>query len=247
MSSIKHLLMIFTLLYVAGCTLNSTAQSDGTTSDSEPENGSAEYAGPTEGMVDAVDCSEAPSTAQEHEGVTLTSDRFGNQRSACHFSGDGSFLRVDRDINPEAMPELTITLWARQTEELDSGRYQVISHDDSGFDRSMGLDHRGEQDFGWSAFAGSAEVIGGQEPTPGQWVMMTVTYDESTETATLYVDDRQVSQSNEATLGSGHDYIHIGANPDYGEHFPGDIDDIRIYDRALSDSEVRQLYEATSP
>jgi len=39
---------------------------------------------------------------------------------------------------------------------------------------------------------------------------------------------------------------HIGTHQAVANFFKGDIDDIRIYNRALSDSEIQQLYQPTS-
>jgi hypothetical protein len=39
--------------------------------------------------------------------------------------------------------------------------------------------------------------------------------------------------------------MNIGRNPGFGEYFPGLIDDVRVYNRALSDSEIKALYDAT--
>ena len=44
-----------------------------------------------------------------------------------------------------------------------------------------------------------------------------------------------------AELGTGHDYLYVGANPSYGENFIGDIDEVRVYDQILSEAQLQSL------
>jgi hypothetical protein len=43
-------------------------------------------------------------------------------------------------------------------------------------------------------------------------------------------------------LGQGHEYFNIGSGPTFGEYFSGVIDEVRIYNRALSSDQVQSLY-----
>ena len=55
-----------------------------------------------------------------------------------------------------------------------------------------------------------------------------------------YGNDNRFEEAG--TLGFGWDTFRVGSNPSYGEYFQGSIDEVRIYDHALSDSEISQLY-----
>ncbi len=233
---LRHVLIVFFCIGLVGCDSKSAENKGGGSADKLPE-----------GVVELLDFTVVPTSSSEANGVTLTADRFGTPDAAFHFNGQKSFLRVEQDINPEPVPELTLTLWTRPTGELKPGVFQVISHDDGGFDRTMGLDTRSEQGFGWSAFAGNKGPIGGEKATVDEWIMLTTVYDQPNKTVRLYVNDRQISINEEATLGAGNDYLHLGGNPGHGEHYQGDVDDVRIYHRALSTAEVKKLYKATKP
>jgi hypothetical protein len=52
--------------------------------------------------------------------------------------------------------------------------------------------------------------------------------------------DNQVL-SGTGILGNGLDYIHIGGNPTYGEYFEGYIDNVFIFDWALSPKEINYI------
>ena len=46
---------------------------------------------------------------------------------------------------------------------------------------------------------------------------------------------------------SGNTNLQFGRRPGGSIHFGGELDDIRIYDRSLSDSEVEDLYDLEKP
>ncbi len=52
----------------------------------------------------------------------------------------------------------------------------------------------------------------------------------------LYVDGNTWSESG--NLGSGYEYINIGKNPRFGGYFKGTIDDVFIYEGALTANEL---------
>ncbi len=170
-------------------------------------------------------------------GAVLTADRFGKENSAYEFNGMDNYILIPVNINPEEMPELTLVAWANTSES--SPIRQVISHDDGGFDRSLGIDDRGGGQ-GWSAFCGSGEVLGFQQVTDGKWVFVAAVYNQIDSTIKLYVDD--AVYESRGFCGTGHDSTYIGMNPSYGEYFAGMIDDVIIYNRALSKEEIKKLY-----
>jgi hypothetical protein len=170
-------------------------------------------------------------------GAVTTPDKFGNSNSAYFFDGVNDYIGVAVDINPSAMPQMTLVAWAR----ADNGTpvRQVVSHDNGAFDRSMGIDYRGGG-TGWSVFSGSGSVLGVHPVTLGEWVFLAVVYDQNAGTVALRVNDTTYQEAG--NLGSGYKTFRIGSNPDYEEYFQGAIDEVRIYDHALSNSQLNQLY-----
>lgn len=170
-------------------------------------------------------------------GTTSTADKFGNNNRAYLFDGVNDYIEAPVDINPSAMPQMTIVAWAR----ADGGSpvKQVVSHDNGAFDRSLGIDYRGGG-TGWSVFSGSGSVLGFHPVTLGEWVFLAAVYDQNAGTVKLRVNNTIYEESG--NLGSGHITFRIGSNPSYGEYFQGSIDEVRVYNHALTNSELSQLY-----
>lgn len=176
-------------------------------------------------------------------GAALTEDIFREPNSAYSFDGTSDYISIPVDINPELMPQLTMTAWARADNDPPKSWpvMQVISHDNGGYDRSFGIDFRGGG-AGWSAFSGSGGVLGYHPVEIGKWVFLAVVYDQDAETVTLHVNGSKYKEKGR--LGSGYNYCFIGDNPipHMSEYFAGVIDELRIYNRALSEDEIEVLY-----
>jgi hypothetical protein len=92
---------------------------------------------------------------------------------------------------------------------------------------------------GGGTFGGVTQHADGQDPDPvGRWSHLAVTYDGGV--VRLYVNGSEVSsRSTTGTIRKTPDPLWIGGNQPYGEYFDGEIDDVRVYDRALEPAEIR--------
>ena len=91
---------------------------------------------------------------------------------------------------------------------------------------------------GGGTFSGStAHADGVASEPPGRWSHLALTYDGRR--LTMYVDGRRVSSlaATGSILRTSHP-LWIGGNRPYGEYFHGTIDEVRVYDRALSPAGV---------
>ncbi|MFE6622871.1 family 43 glycosylhydrolase [Streptomyces sp. NPDC057740] len=97
----------------------------------------------------------------------------------------------------------------------------------------------------WSA---ESKLTAGRQLTPGEWQHVTVTLDGTTGTMVLYVDGIEAARTT-TTIKPSELY---DANKDYSgyigrslysadPYFGGEVDDFRIYDRALTAAEVMEL------
>ena len=162
----------------------------------------------------------------------------GVRNQALSFDGTNDYVRSPVNINPDNMPQLTMVAWA----QADVAR-SVISHDNGGFDRTIGFDTRGGG-AGWSAFSGTGGVLGFQPVTTGEWTFLAAVYDQDAETVTLYVNDKVYQEKGK--LSNGWDYTNIASNPSYGGYFSGIIDEVRIYNVALSQSEINSIRQGST-
>jgi hypothetical protein len=84
-----------------------------------------------------------------------------------------------------------------------------------------------------------------QTVNDGRWHFITGTYDGTT--ATLYIDGKSAaSRAGTNELNNTTSNLTVGVyNDGLTGPFNGFIDDARIYNRALSATDVRQLYNAS--
>jgi hypothetical protein len=100
-----------------------------------------------------------------------------------------------------------------------------------------------------ATWSGEKQMTGGSQLTPGEWQHVTVTVNSATETAILYVDGVEAARATGVTIKPSELYDaskgysgYIGKSlysPD--PYFGGEVDDFRIYNRALSPTEVLEL------
>jgi hypothetical protein len=90
-------------------------------------------------------------------------------------------------------------------------------------------------------FAGPTNVVSTTKATAGVWHLVTAVQDGTAGTRALYVDGVLVG-SGLAQAANGSGVLEIGAAASTGEYFKGIIDDVRIYNRALSATEVASVY-----
>ncbi len=116
---------------------------------------------------------------------------------------------------------------------------------------------------GWSTYEGQLFVVLKRSGTTsnalvattedicddGEWhhiaaVITTDTSDAQGNHADIYIDGRAVSVTETKTYpySSSDENWRIGCRPVSPEYFDGSIDDVRIYDRALSAEEIEELY-----
>ncbi|MGB7532346.1 MAG: LamG domain-containing protein [Halobacteriota archaeon] len=174
-----------------------------------------------------------------NNGATFVS---GTSGQALSFDGTDDYVSAPVNISPDVMPQMTMLAWVRPDD--DSPIKQVISHDHGGYDRSLGIDSRGGG-TGWSAFSGSGGVLGYHPVTIGEWVFVAAVYDQDAETVKLYVNEAMYEEKG--SLGPGWEYIHIGSNPSFVEYFSGIIDEVKIYNYALSNADIQKLYAGGVP
>ncbi|MBL0870159.1 MAG: LamG domain-containing protein [Phycisphaerales bacterium] len=172
-----------------------------------------------------------------NSGVTFAAS--GYEGGSAFFNGVSSYLEIPLNINPSVVPQLTMGCWVRVDDDFNGPIRQFLSHDDGGFDRSLGIDFRGSA-TGYSAFTGTG-VIGGTPVVANQWTFVAVVYDQTAGTVTLHVNGTSVSTNS--TAGSGWSFTRIGTNPSFNEFYGGQIDNVFFIGRALTPGEITTIRE----
>jgi len=100
-----------------------------------------------------------------------------------------------------------------------------------------------------ATWSGEKQMIGGSPLTAGEWQHVTVTLDGATETAILYVNGAETARVSGVTIKPSDLYDASKDNSGYigkslyspDPYFGGEVDDFRIYNRALTPAEVLEL------
>ena len=189
-------------------------------------------------------------------GATLTLDRNGVAGSAFDFDGD-DFIKA---LDSETLRSGSITLSSWVYSENNNRDVVVISKitDVSPADlgdpnqpasHSYRIRLNGEVPF-WEINTNDPwSQLSGSEISRGQWDLLTVTWDGQAQK--IYRNGQLDSVNENAADGNirhlpGADLmIGRGWHPS-SDFFDGQIDDVRIYNRALSEEEVRSLYALES-
>ena len=166
-----------------------------------------------------------------------TSPVVGKIGQGLKFDGVDDYVNV---LNISFAATTTWSAWVKKTS--NTGYAAFISATEGGRDYVLRNDVSGTKfDFVW-AYSGEGwgDVISPSAYPINQWFNVLVTHDSTT--LKMYVNGSLVV-SGAATANNPISGINIGRRAyDSAYYFPGLIDDVRIYNRALSASEVLQLY-----
>ena len=174
-------------------------------------------------------------------GVNLTTDGSGYEGNAYRFTGQG-FIDLPININPSLLPQVTIGAWVKAATLSSPARHEILSTDNGGYDRALTLDSRsGPDEAGvarYGAFGGASTglVVGPQARTTDGWVFIAAVFDSEKLRTTLYV--RTNTYTGAATHGSSGSFVRVGAHPQGIEFFNGWIDNVFLFNRALSSNEI---------
>ena len=183
-------------------------------------------------------------------GALLTDDRCGTHRGACGFDGSTSYLRASATGLPTT--NRTVALWLNAT-NLDVGRCVLGYGAGASFLLVM---NNPDGATGMYETQGHYRIDRLLAPLPpdvlGLWHHWIVTV--LGPRITMYLDGLEIGASDSFVTPTGVDGLDFimgtvvapsgtGAFSDQnGKVFSGSLDEVRVYDRALSPSEARSLY-----
>jgi hypothetical protein len=147
---------------------------------------------------------------------------------------------------------LTISVWVRTSPEPGAGRSTIVARAASAGGVLYSLHLLGDHPALWlnSSQGGSGLAIGNTRLARDQWVHLALVYDGMR--ARLYADARLVAETTH-DLGFAPEIspLTIGGRPGGGipaiDTFAGRLDEIAVYDRALSPAEVKALADGFLP
>ena len=181
-------------------------------------------------------------------GATPAPDRFGNAGRAFHFDGVDDYIVIDPPptLNPDAM---SVSAWVR---------YDALRHTAGWSDCIVAQDDGNDGDqsrrvFQLSTWQGGRIVwhrmMGARDPmcrlpfSVGAWVHVAAVYEHGEHR--IYANGELHDSVRHSFWTHPSQPIHIGrkGTDESVFFFHGDIGDVRLYDHALTDADVRALVE----
>ena len=158
-------------------------------------------------MNSTADADAGSALADGMEATIVGGGRYTNvavEGLAYYMPGGDSYIEAPVDVSPTSHPQLSMGAWVKpvswNNELADGAAFDpmrfLLSSDNGGYARAIGIRSAGVDDVGWSAYAGTADkgsskASGTAHTLPvalGQWSFVAVVYDQHTATATTYVD-----------------------------------------------------------
>ncbi len=162
-----------------------------------------------------------------------TQGRFGGGMS---FNGGSSEVDVPDANSLDLTSGMTLEAWVKPASSSPTWKAIVDKNTDRYY-LMASSDTSGYPAVGATFTSGNLNVYGAQTLPVGVWSHLAGTYDGSR--LRLYLNGTQIASTAHApSLTTSTDPLMIGADV-YGEFFQGTIDEIRIYNRALSAAEIQ--------
>jgi len=180
--------------------------------------------------------------------AALTTNRFGSPSSAYSFNGSSSYIVIPKNSAFDLTTQFTISVWIYQTDSQYAG-YRIVDKCNSGTPDGISFDTYGANTGGrqlrlQGAGTGSpGNVVGATQYSLFKWHHVVATV--SGIVGKVYLDGTLDGTGDAGNIPSNNLDIFIGrAHPYSGgttEWFKGIIDDLSIYNRALSAAEVGEI------
>ncbi len=178
-------------------------------------------------------------------GATLTTNIFGAANTAYAFNGDQEYILAADSPSLEITNRLTVCTWINfGAGGTDNPR--IISKTlVNGFELfTWGASN--QRQIGFLTYADATILTSVQYINAGDWAYITATFDGTNKN--LYVNGILDASVAASCVFTNSGQLTIGQNANNGQdNYVGLIDNVRIYNRALSPSEVSRLYAVESP
>lgn len=189
--------------------------------------------------------------------ITATTDRFGNANGAYSFNGTTSYISIPDTLSLRlSSTDFTLNAWVNLKSYNSSFGSDIISKRIAGANNGWNWAIAGKLGnpqgvVTYGPGGGSINAIGATPVSLNAWHMVTSIYSVAGKKLKIYVDGvldttaLNISSANSLTTAE----LCIGRdNPalaDNGYFFHGSLSDIRIYNRAINNTELHRLFSAT--
>ena len=175
-----------------------------------------------------------------NNGATLTTDRFGNTNSSYNFNGTNNYISLPIGFTTGSASK-SFSVWFY----LANGTYNfVLDGGTSVNGSSFGLFWNTNPTINKLTFHGDGATYDYEfaDINFNQWYHTVITYDGTTVKSYLngvYIGSKIVTLNTSTTSN-----IKVGSRNNTSAYFLGKIDDIGVWNRALTEQEITNLYNA---
>lgn len=167
-------------------------------------------------------------------GATWSAGRFG---SALSFNGASSMVTVPDSASLDLTNGMTLEAWVNPV-AISSWRTVILKEIPGDLSYALYANGDNSRPGVWITIGGTTYDTRGTAQIPvNTWTHLAATYDGTT--MRMYVNGTQVSSRNvSGSMSVSGNPLRIGGNTVWSEWFQGLIDEVRIYNRALSAAEI---------
>ena len=163
-----------------------------------------------------------------------TSGKYGG---ALQFNGTSALVTVPDAASLHLSSGMTLEAWVNPS-TVNANWRDVIYKGNDNFYLSATSTNASKPDAGMIAGGTYADTFGTSKLSTSTWAFLTETYDGST--LRLYVNGTQVSSTaHTGSIATSTNPLQIGGDSIYGQYFAGLIDNVRVYNVALTAAQIQ--------
>ena len=161
----------------------------------------------------------------------------GHSGNALQFNGENAWVTVNESASLDLSTGLTLEAWVYPQLLINGGKAVIVKETLGGGVYSLYASEDVNRPTSYFN-DGNYQGIAGLNPLLlNEWTHLVATYDGRYQR--LYVNGKEVANSKQnALIQQSTSVLRIGGNSLWGEYFQGYIDEVRIYNRALTAAEV---------
>ena len=176
-------------------------------------------------------------------GATLTTDRFGNPDRAYSFDGTDYISAPDSNVFPVSSTPFTLAAWVALDSYGPDGGCYLMGQSDGGGNYNKWIFWLGSGGISFISYPSSGSHwigLGSFSFQLNTWYHVAVRSDGST--LVSFVNGTQLGSASARDIGDASSPFYMGTAEGTTRRLRGSVDDVRIYNRALSESEINDLF-----
>jgi len=161
----------------------------------------------------------------------------GKFGSALSFNGTSAWVTIADAASLHLTTGMTIEAWVNPTSGT-GWRSAILKEAGSGLAWSLYTSNNGSRPAGYAHVSSDVAVTGTAAVPLSTWTHLAITYDGTA--LKMYVNGTLVrTTALSGAMATSTSALRIGGNSIWGEYFRGLIDEVRVYNRALSAAEIQ--------